>query len=165
MSETRVAIIGVGNILMGDDGVGVRVIERLQQQPLPEGVELFDAGTAVQDVFAKVADCAQLIVIDAVKAGGAPSEVHCFDLDPDLIGSNGAALSLHDINLVSALRLRMLTGDPIPPVRVLGVEPGRIDTSLELSNEVRASVPEVAALALHEAGQAVRACMQAGGAI
>ena len=157
------AIIGVGNVLMGDDGVGVHVVERLREGSLPEGVELHDAGTAIQDVLPQLTGCDRVIVVDAVQTGGAPGTVHAFDLGPEMIGSDGAALSVHDMDLVAALRFQMVVGEPVPSVRILGVEPREVTLSLELSDEVRARLPEVAELALREACEACRACAQAGG--
>ena len=162
MPSARVAIVAVGNVLMGDDGAGVRVIERLQQQALPEGVELFDAGTAVQDVLPGLEGYDRIIVVDAMRAGGEPGDLYAFDLDAEALGSDGPSLSAHDINLVAALRLQLITGRPVPPIRVLGVEPGDVSLKLELSDEVRARVSELADRALQEAG-AGRACAQPGG--
>lgn len=162
MSEPRVAIVGVGNILMGDDGVGIRLVEMLGERSLPEGVELHDAGTAFQDLLPELAECDCVIIVDAVRAGDPPGTIHRFDLGPEVLGSGGAALSVHDINVVAAMRLQIVAGEPLPPIRVLGIEPGEVELKLDLSDEVRARLPEIADLAVQEA-RAVGVGTQAGG--
>jgi hydrogenase maturation protease len=163
LSDARTAILGVGNVLMGDDGVGVRVVERLQGLPLPDGIEAVDAGTASSDVLPGLAGCALLVVVDAVRAGGAPGEVYAFDLDPDAGRSPTPGLSLHDANLAAALQMQRVAGVRVPPIRVLGVEPADVSLKLELSDAVRARVPELADRALREALAARRACAPTGG--
>jgi len=161
-NRPRVAIVGVGNILMGDDGVGIRVVEALQKHALPDNVELHDAGTAFQDLLPDLAECELVVIVDAVRTGDAPGTIHRFDLGSEDIGSDGTALSVHDINVVAAMRLQMVAGEPLPPTRVLGVEPGEVALKLDLSDEVRARVPEIADLAVREA-RAVAVGTQAGG--
>ena len=163
MCNPRVAIVGVGNILMGDDGVGVHVIERLRRQTLPEGVDLFDAGTAIQDVMPRLADYDRVILVDAIRAGDAPGAIHTFDLGPEDLGAPRPGLSLHDVNVLDALRLQAIAGERIPPIRVLGVEPRRTDMELDLSDEARARVPELCLLALKAAGEAAQTCAETGG--
>ena len=165
MFRPRVAIVGVGNILMGDDGVGVRVVERLQQRSLPEGVEVVDAGTAFQDVLPRLAEHDLVIVVDAVRAGGSPGQVYCFDLGPDNIASSEPCLSVHDVNVVAAARLQMISGVPLPPIRVLGVEPKDAAMNLQLSDEVCKRLEEVADLAIKEAQASGQACVKTGGTV
>ena len=165
MCKSRVAVVGVGNILMGDDGVGVRAVEALRERDLPPGVDLYDAGTAIYDVAPRLTGYAAVIVVDAARFGGVPGEVRCFDLDVDALGSDGRGVSSHNINLVAALRLQMVAGDPLPPVRVVGVEPGEVALNLELSDDVRVRLDEAAETALKEAETAMRACAQTGGRI
>jgi len=155
-SNARVAVIGVGNVLMGDDGVGVRVIEQLRAEPSLQGVDVYDAGTAFQDVLPHVAECDQVIVVDAVQAGGDAGEIHCFDVRPEMLIAGEDSLSVHDMNLVSALRLQQVAGEPVPPIRVIGVEPKQIIPSLELSDEVRARLPEIVSAVIREAEKARR---------
>ena len=156
LSNGRVAIVGIGNVLMGDDGIGVRAVEALRDRPLPTGVDLHDAGTAVQDLVPDLAEYDQVIVVDAVRTGGEPGVVHRFDIRSDTIAGEDPRWSLHDMNLITALRLQQVAGEATPPIRVIGVEPKQVRPSLELSEEVRARLPQVTALVVEEAQNAVR---------
>jgi Ni,Fe-hydrogenase maturation factor len=82
LPDRTVNIIGVGNLLMGDDGVGPAAVERLSARRLPPGVRVLDAGLAVSDVLGTLDPADPLIVIDAVRGGGAAGTVYEVRLDP-----------------------------------------------------------------------------------
>ena len=142
MSERRVNIVGVGNSLMGDDGVGPAVIERLGRRGTTDGVVLHDAGLAVSDVLGLLDPSDPLIVIDAVRAGGRPGQVHRFRLNVfDLDGEPLAgAVSLHELSVVPALGIEVLTGRIFGDVTVFGVEPGVVAWGEGLSPAVADAV-------------------------
>jgi len=119
----RVAVIGIGNILMGDDGLGVAVIEALRKESLPESVELYDAGTALQDVLAVIADCERLILIDSCRAGGEPGSIYRTLWCPDDWTGESLGDSLHDIGVIHAIQLHRIAGGEIGEVVLIGVEP------------------------------------------
>ena len=126
LSERDVNILGVGNPLMGDDGVGPAAIERLGARGVPRGVHLWDAGLAVSDVLGMLDPADPLIVIDAVRAGGRAGDVHRIRLDVLALDAPGARhmLSLHDVSVVPSLQMEILSGRVFADVTVFGVEPG-----------------------------------------
>ena len=75
----RIAVVGVGNILMGDEGIGVKVVEELRKERLPEGVELFDGGTAFHVLVDDLIDFDKLIIVDAVLGGESPGTIYRFE--------------------------------------------------------------------------------------
>ncbi|MDY6914501.1 MAG: hydrogenase maturation protease [Planctomycetota bacterium] len=138
MSEQCVNIVGVGNILMGDDGVGTVALEQLAQQALPEYVRLHDAGLAVSDVLGRLPPAEPLIVIDAVRGDGEPGSVYKLALD-DMSGPQAplhAAVSLHELSVLPALQMEALTGRVFGEVTVFGVEPETIEWGVGLSAPV-----------------------------
>lgn len=145
MSERRVNIVGVGNLLMGDDGVGPAAIARLEARGTPAGVCLYDAGLAFSDVLGMLDPADPLIVIDAVRTGGRPGEVRRLGLDVLNVdaASAPAMLSLHELSVVPALRLEALAGRVFSDVTVLGVEPGVVDWGEGLSPAVADAVDRV----------------------
>ena len=145
MSERRVNILGIGNPLMGDDGVGPAAIERLGARGVPEGVDLWDAGLAVSDVLGMLGPADPLIVIDAVRAGGRPGQIHRLRLDvPDLDApAERDMLSLHELSIVPALRIEALTGRVFADVIVLGVEPAACEWGEGLSLAVADALEDV----------------------
>lgn len=125
MSDGVVNIVGVGNTLMGDDGVGPAVIERLARCRLPDCARLHDAGLAVSDVLGTLDPADPLIVVDCLRGGGEPGAVYRPTL-PALADAGGPATgctSLHELSVVPALRLEALAGREFRDVTFFGIEP------------------------------------------
>ena len=130
----RVLVLGVGNPLLGDDGIGAAAIHRLRQEPLPRGVEVFDAGTSTIDVLADLARFERVIVIDAVRAAGAvPGTVVEFDLATAEVEGAGPAFSAHEFELGGLKALAAALGVKLPPVHVVGLVPVEVELGQGLS--------------------------------
>ncbi len=145
----RVVILGVGNLLLGDEGVGVHVARRLAQVELPEGVEVIEAGTMPTEALGPVGDIARLVIVDAVAADGPPGAV--YRLPVSVAANTDAELSLHEFTLAEALaewRLRGLEADRIV---IIGVQPHKVEWSTELSPQVEANLPKIVDTAIAEA--------------
>jgi hydrogenase maturation protease len=156
LPEQCVAIIGTGNVLCRDDGVGVHIIRELQKHDLPQNVSLVDAGTSTIDAFLDEVDSRKIIVIDAVKGGGKPGSIYRFPLDGVSPERPMGMTSLHQISLHDSYRMACLILDQAPEVIVIGVEPGRIDVGTELSRAVRSRYREIIDIVLSEIGVAER---------
>jgi hydrogenase maturation protease len=146
-------ILGVGNILLRDEGVGVRAVEALREACLPEGVEALDGGTLGVDLVDLIAGRRRLIVIDTVRAGGRPGSIYRLAVG-DLLHPTVPNLSLHQTGLLEALQMAEHLGCAPQEVLIFGVEPGAIHYGLELSDAIAAAVPRVNALVLAEVGAA-----------
>ena len=144
-----ILILGIGNILLRDEGVGVRVIERMQKIPLPDNVELVDGGTAGADLLDVLADRRKVIIIDAVQADCEPGTVLRFTAD-DLVRPDGVGMSLHELGLGEALIMTKQLGCEPKEVVVFGIKPRDISCGLELSEQISASLPKVVELVLAE---------------
>ena len=139
-TSVKTAVIGVGNILMGDDGVGVHAIRKLQQHRLHDSISCIDGGTASFEALDACEDCEDIIVIDAVQAGGAPGTIYRMTLDEWQITRG---ISLHDVTLLDAISIaEAFTGRNIR-VTVIGIEPDQITPGLELSEPVRKKLDEL----------------------
>ncbi|MDA8187285.1 MAG: HyaD/HybD family hydrogenase maturation endopeptidase [Dehalococcoidales bacterium] len=145
-----ILVLGVGNILQRDDGVGVRVIEHLQGAELPPCVEVFDGGTAALDLLSVVANRQRLIVVDAVQGGSEAGAIYCFTPD-DVETEPHPITSVHQIGLLETLAMARHLGCSPKSIVIFGVEPKVIDWGLDLSPEVAAVVPDLARLVLEEA--------------
>lgn len=151
MSAAPIVILGIGNLLMGDDGLGVRVIEALQSRDdLPPGVDLVDGGTGGPTLMVHFEGARALIVIDAVNLNAAPGTVRAFGLE-DIEGDAAPMrFSLHELGVMPMLDLaRRLDGLP-PTVRIIGVQPERFDIGDALTPAVAAAVPRVVELVMEE---------------
>jgi hydrogenase maturation protease len=146
--EPAILVLGVGNTLMRDDGVGVRLMEALcAVEPALPGVEYVDAGTLSFLLLPMIEQCRALLVLDAARLGGAPGEVR------ELGGAGmdefleSASCSVHEIGLRDLLDAARLT-ESLPARRALvGVQPDRVDWGETLSPPVAAAVPPAVALA------------------
>jgi len=130
-------ILGIGNTLMGDEGVGVHVIRRLQETTLPEGVECLDGGTGGLHLLGPLQSAGRVILVDATVDGNRPGTFR--RLQPRFSADYPPSLTAHDIGLKDLLDALELLGSG-PPVTLFAVsiEPlGELDTSLSLAVERR----------------------------
>ncbi len=144
-----ILVLGIGNILLRDEGVGVRVIERMREMPVPEDVELVDGGTAGADLLEVLAERRKVIVIDAVQSECEPGTVLRFTAD-ELVRPDGVGMSLHEVGLGESLIMTRQLGCEPEDVVVFGITPKNIESGLELTEEIAASVPKVIELVLAE---------------
>lgn len=135
----QTVILGIGNELLGDEGVGVHAVRSLEKEPLPPGTRTLEVGTAILDALEELESADRVIVLDAMKDGGEPGTVYKTTLDQCSGSSCIASMHGFDIFRVMALAGR----NTLPPVTVFGVEPGVIDWSLELSPQVADSLPHL----------------------
>jgi hydrogenase maturation protease len=146
-------VLGLGNILLRDEGLGVRVVEAMGQMSLPSDVEILDGGTAGVDLLDALADRQKVIVIDAIAGDIAPGTVLRLEPD-DLVPRHTPGISLHDLGLVETLALaRQLNVSPREVV-IIGAKPHSIDCGLELTPAAQRLVPEIIALVMAELQQA-----------
>jgi hydrogenase maturation protease len=149
-SSKQVAVVGVGNLLLKDEGVGTHVVYALQKLALPQGVKIVDGGTS-PEMLDYVEPAEKLIIIDAMEAGGIPGAVYRFRLD-DLTTEASELISVHEINLISRLKMMRLQGEGPQETVIIGVQPKEIDWGTELSAELKERIPEIARVVLKEIG-------------
>jgi hydrogenase maturation protease len=142
----RTVVIGCGNLLGADDGVGLAVLERLRRWDLPPEVELADGGTWGLNLLPLIESTDRLLLLDAVDRGKAPGTVTVLEREeiPRVLSTK---LSPHQIDLREVLALAELRGSLPRDMVVVGVQPARIELSTELSPEVSARVDDLVALA------------------
>jgi hydrogenase maturation protease len=134
----RYLILGIGNCLLSDDGVGVHAARLLEAGPPPETAVLV-AETDFLSTLPFLERCTKALVIDAMDAGQPPGTLyHCRSED---LAAAAPRHSLHTLGLLEALEF--LDSSCRPEVHILGVQPGRIGLSLDLSPEVAGALPEV----------------------
>ena len=146
----RTLVLGIGNILLRDEGVGVRVVEAMRRLALGQDIDYIDGGTSGADLLDEVADRPKVIVVDAAKADAAPGTVFRFGVD-DLMQGGEHALSLHEFGLLETLMAAKHLGCAPREVVIFGVQPKEVHAGLELSREVAGVLPKVIELVLGEA--------------
>ncbi|HSF82411.1 MAG TPA: HyaD/HybD family hydrogenase maturation endopeptidase [Anaerolineales bacterium] len=136
----RTLVLGVGNTLMCDEGVGVHVVERLAAKyRYPEQVQILDGGTLGMDLLYYLEGVENLLIVDAVQADKAPGELVRLQ-DDEVPAFLGLKISPHQIGVPDMLFAAKLK-DMYPPSVVLwGVQPERVEIGLELSETVAEKV-------------------------
>jgi hydrogenase maturation protease len=142
-------ILGLGNLLLSDEGVGVHVARALAERELPSDVSVVEAGTAFLDVLPDIEKADRILLIDAMEGGGTPGSVYRVPFDqcvhPDMLAS------LHGFDMSRVLF--MAGNNRAPEVTVFGVEPARIEWGTELSPVVQRMLPAVEKAILSELTQ------------
>lgn len=124
--------MGIGNLLLGDEGVGVHAAQALAQEKLADGVEVVEVGTAFLDALPALEGANRIIVLDAMNAEGKPGTVYRILLDH--CERRDVLYSLHGFDIFRMLELSENRNDP--EVVVFGMEPAHIGWSTELSAPV-----------------------------
>lgn len=146
----KLLVLGIGNMLLTDDGVGVFAAQELMKETWPEEVTIREGGTFTQDIFYSFKGYSHLLVLDVVHCGGAPGTLYRLSEDA-LIKDEKQRLSIHDIDLVDSLRMAEALFGVKAELLVLGVEPKDYVTwNIGLSDEVSAAFPDFLALAKQE---------------
>ena len=135
----RIVVVGIGNVLMGDDGFGVVVVEKLRRLNLP--VDIYEFGTLGIQILNFIEGYDLCILIDTVRGGKDPGEIYVFDMD-EVDFNLRNPISLHDVGFVEALKLCGFCFN-LPRIVVVGVEPERIDFGVGLSKVVKSVIPKV----------------------
>lgn len=142
-------VLGIGNILLSDEGIGVRVIERMQTVPIPEHVEIVDGGTSGVDLLDILADRDAVIVVDAVDTDCRPGTVLRFGID-QLMQTENPYISMHEVGIAETILMTEQLGCTPKEVIVFGIQPEKIECGLELSKTLAQAVQEVVELVLNE---------------
>ncbi|MGB9791238.1 MAG: hydrogenase maturation protease [Thermacetogeniaceae bacterium] len=146
----EILVIGCGNLLAADDGVGLHVVRSLKECPLPEGVKVIEAGCPGLNLLDLWEGFEKVILVDAVKSGAPPGTVHCFDSGV-LPPREAMPLSSHGINVVDAVELGRRLGRLPGQLAIVGVEIASEEAFVEgLTPAVAEAVPRARDRVLEE---------------
>ena len=138
----RAVLLGVGNTLLTDEGVGVRLIEQLQAEyEIPDVLEVVDGGTSAMELLEDLENLDLLVIADCVRVGKPPASVVVLK-DDDVPAFFRARISPHQVGLSDVLATLEITERAPRHVVVVGVQPFDISTCMEQSAPVRAAMPE-----------------------
>lgn len=137
-------VLAVGNLLLNDDAIGLRMLEALQADPAfpHDRAELVDGGTQGLALLGVIADRPAILLLDAIRRGGTPGTVYVLDVGAALGMPLETADTAHEGGSGQLLALARFTGDLPSRVTVVGVEPEVVDTGLGLSPAVTAALPD-----------------------
>lgn len=138
----RILVLGVGNLLLSDEGVGVHVAQRMMTMAMPPEVQVVEGGTDGFGLVNVITEADRMILIDAVRGGGQPGSIYRFEIEdcppyPDIFKT-----SVHQISILEVINLSSLIGST-PRTTIIGIEPACMEMGMELSPVVAAKVPRV----------------------
>lgn len=136
-----VVVIGIGNILQRDDGVGIHVVKQLENEGLPPTIELIDGGTSTLSMLSYFMDYKKVIVIDSLKGGLEPGTVYKIRPE-DITNYKKENLSIHDVQILDVVKMANMMGS-FPEVVIYGIEPKEICFDLEMTDIMKSRIPEV----------------------
>jgi hydrogenase maturation protease len=138
-----VLVLGIGNVLLTDEGVGVRTINELARRyTFSDEVELLDGGTAGMELLNHIAGRDYLLIVDAMKCGRPPGTVVRLE-GGEVPAAFRTRISPHQLGLSDLLAAAILTGDLPPNLVLFGVEPANLDQGLDLSDVVESSLDKL----------------------
>ncbi len=145
-----ITVLGVGNVILRDEGFGVRVVEYLDARyEFPEEVRLVDGGTLGIELTQYVTGTKNLLVIDSINGGAEPGTVFRFE-DDEVMAHFQDKLSAHEVGIQDVLALLSVTGRKIPRVVVIGAQPWDLGAGVGLSPRMKDLLPRMAEMALKE---------------
>lgn len=148
-SPFKIVVLGVGNLLLSDEGFGVHVANKMIEMKLPDNVSIVEGGTDGFKLLNVVTEADKLIVIDAIKGGAEPGTIYRFNIDDIKSVPKGFKTSVHQIGILEVIDLSSLIGKR-PETIVIGIEPKSLDMGMELSEEVKSQIPKIIELVLKE---------------
>lgn len=149
MQQPKIMVMGVGNVLLSDEGLGVQFVDLLSQEELPENVELLEGGTAGLELVHLIKEVDYLIIIDAVNAKDEPGAVFRFEPEDIRVMPSQFEVSFHQVGILEVLAMANILGTA-PKTLIFGVQPKSLEMGMELSPEIQAVYPKIKDLVLKE---------------
>lgn len=143
-----VTVLGVGNVILTDEGFGVRVVEYLDKNyEFSDNVQLIDGGTLGIELTKFITGTEKLLIIDSVNSGGEKGKVFCFTND-EVFAHFEEKISAHEVGIKDVLALLKVTGKYPEEVAVTGAEPYDLNAGVGLSGDMQKLLPKVAEKAI-----------------
>jgi hydrogenase maturation protease len=135
-------VLGVGNTILSDDGVGVHAARLLQVDPrVPAGITVLDGGTMGLELASYALRASQVLILDAMNSGSAPG-TRARMTGRDLLAAKSGS-SVHQAGVADLVAALLLVSDSPQDIVVLGVQPANSDWGTLLSPQVEASLPDL----------------------
>ncbi|MFW3146507.1 MAG: hydrogenase maturation protease [Thermoplasmatota archaeon] len=139
----KVAVIGVGNDLMGDDAIGPIVIRNLRKlNKFPPNVELIEEGTGGMRIIHDMEGYDKVLIIDAANIERAPGEYKMFRPEDVVSKKVLSGRSIHEMDLLKALELALLTGNAPPVIWIMAIQPRITVMGAPVSYDVKTNIKE-----------------------
>ena len=143
LKSNPIVVLGVGNILLTDEGFGVHVVNQLREDYVfNPPITILDGGTMGMELLTYMRGMTKLLLVDAINGGDTPGTVYEFPHE-EMNTYFTEAISVHEVGMQDILRIRALQEDPLEDAVVIGVEPESLELGLDLSETTQVAVKEV----------------------
>lgn len=149
MNSPKIMVMGVGNILLSDEGLGVRFLDELKKHELPKNVELLEGGTAGLELVHLIQEVDYLIIVDAMNANAEPGALFRFQPGDLQVIPEQYEVSFHQIGIIEVLAMAKVLGQA-PQTLIFGVQPKHLEWGMEISPEIEVLFPRLVELVLKE---------------
>jgi len=139
-SPPPILVIGLGNRLLSDDGVGIELLERLRRTMAAVDIEFLDGSALGVALCPLLANRAAILVLDAVSLGAKPGTIHMIEGAEVRHLKRDVASNVHGTNAAALIAAAMLLGDVASRILVIGIEPRNLNIGVGLSDEVMAAL-------------------------
>ena len=150
----KIVVVGVGNELLSDEGLGVHVAKALQKMDIPPEIEVVEGGTDGFALMPIIMETDLLYLIDSIKGGSEPGTIYKFNIKNAPACMDLYKTSVHQIGILEVIRLTSLVGKS-PETTIIGMEPKSISLGMDLSPEIKAKIPRIIDLVLKELNDAL----------
>ncbi len=134
----NVLVLGIGNILISDEGAGIRVVEELKHRyNFPDSVEMIDGGTMGLELLPYFEKRSHILIVDAVTTGSKPGTIVRIEDPPAFLRQKS---SPHQMGLTDVLGVAAITGNLPENITLFGIEPKQLSTGLSFSTEVEQNI-------------------------
>lgn len=144
----EITVLGIGNIILSDEGFGVRVVEHIKKSfQFPENVQLIDGGTLGVELTQFITGTQKLLIIDSIDGGKQAGTL--YKLTGDKIRTHfSEKISAHEVGIQDVLTMLELTNKMIPEVVVIGAQPFSLEAGVNLTPEMQKLIPQVSDMAI-----------------
>ena len=147
-SFLNVLVLGIGNILLSDEGAGVKAVEELKNSYVgSDALEIVDGGTMGVELLPYFENRSHILIIDAVKTGKKPGTIVRIADPPAYFGSK---ISPHQIGLADVLGIAVMTNNMPKNITLFGIEPKQLSIGLTLSTEVARNLSRLVEMVVAE---------------
>jgi len=149
MDSPKIMVMGVGNILLSDEGLGVRFLDELAKISFPANVELLEGGTAGLELVHLIQEVDFLIIVDAIDAKDEPGALFRFHPRDIKVFPEQYEVSFHQIGIIEVLAMANVLGQA-PKTLIFGIQPKSLEWGLDISPEIQALFPHLTEFVLNE---------------
>lgn len=149
MKNANILILGIGNLLLRDEGVGIHVVQKMKEMELSPGIEVMDGGTMGLNLLYYIENRDRVIVVDTVIVGDPPGTIYRFT-DESLVQNKPMLRTAHGIDFTDVIKTAEMLGTKPKAIIFVGIEPSDMSEGIGLSEVIEKRVPTLIKMVMKE---------------